>query len=66
MSATTASPQRDPDGRLARWACNRCGWTYDPDCGDPYRPVPPGTAFEDLPDDWHCPNCGSEKDYFFA
>ncbi len=60
-----AAPVRDPDGRLAQWVCARCGWTYDPADGDPYRPIPPGLAFEDLPDDWHCPNCGADRDYFF-
>lgn len=59
------SPVRDPDGRLALWVCARCGWTYDPASGDPFRPIPPGTAFEDLPADWHCPNCGAERDLFF-
>jgi rubredoxin len=23
--------------------------------------VPPGTAFEDIPDDWFCPVCGARK-----
>jgi rubredoxin len=26
--------------------------------------VPPVTAFEDLPDDWTCPECGAGKDEF--
>ena len=26
--------------------------------------VTPGTAFEDLPDDWICPLCGDRKDLF--
>jgi len=24
----------------------------------------PGTAFEDIPDDWVCPVCGAAKDQF--
>ncbi|MGO9388241.1 MAG: rubredoxin, partial [Methanobacterium sp.] len=32
--------------------------------GDPDNGVPPGTAFEDLPDDWICPLCGVRKDLF--
>lgn len=58
-------PVHDADGRLAMWVCSRCGWTYDPAVGDPYRPIPPGIAFEDLPADWQCPNCGADRDYFF-
>lgn len=39
-----------------------CGWVYDPAIGDPDHGIPPGVAFEDLPDDWACPNCGRIKD----
>lgn len=38
-----------------------CGWVYDPAQGDPDHGVPPGTAFDDLPDDWVCPSCGRGK-----
>jgi len=31
-----------------------CGYIYDPEAGDPPR-AKPGTAFEDLPDDWVAP-----------
>jgi len=41
-----------------------CGYVYDPAVGDPDHGVDPGTAFEDLPDDWVCPKCGSEKEFF--
>ena len=26
--------------------------------------IPPGTRFEDIPDDWECPDCGIRKDSF--
>lgn len=38
-----------------------CGWIWDPAVGDPDHGVPAGTAFDDLPDDWACPNCGRAK-----
>ena len=37
---------------------------YDPEKGDPDSGIAPGTAFEDLPDDWSCPVCGVSKDMF--
>ncbi len=46
--------------------CAVCGYEYDPAKGDPERGIPPGTAFEDLPDDWTCPVCGSNKEEFYA
>ena len=29
-----------------------CGYVYDPAEGDPENGIAPGTAFEDLPEDW--------------
>ena len=43
------------------WACESCGFIYDPAEGDPDGGVPAGTRFEDIPDDWFCPVCGARK-----
>lgn len=43
-----------------------CGYVYDPAVGDPDNGVAPGTAWEDVPADWTCPNCGLDKDSFSA
>ena len=44
--------------------CVICGFTYDPAEGDPSMGIPPGTPFEDLPEDYKCPICNAGKDYF--
>jgi rubredoxin len=49
---------------VERWQCLLCGYIYDPAAGDPTQRIAPGTAFEDLPDDWECPDCGASKDEF--
>ncbi len=41
-----------------------CGYVYDPEVGDPDSGIAPGTAFEDIPDDWVCPVCGLDKSAF--
>lgn len=46
------------------WVCEVCGYEYDPAVGDPDSGIAPGTAFEDLPDDWVCPLCGVGKEDF--
>jgi rubredoxin len=46
------------------YICTSCGFIYDPAEGDPDGGVPPGTAFEDIPDDWFCPVCGARKSDF--
>ncbi len=49
---------------MDKYECKVCGYIYDPAKGDPGAGVKPGTSFEDLPDDWVCPECGVGKDQF--
>lgn len=49
---------------MKKYICKVCGYIYDPEVGDPGQGVAPGTAFEDLPDTWVCPECGMGKDEF--
>ena len=49
---------------MKKYVCDVCGWIYDPEVGDPEGGIAPGTAFEDIPDDWVCPLCGVGKDDF--
>ena len=37
---------------MKKYVCDVCGWIYDPEVGDPEGGIAPGTAFEDIPDDW--------------
>jgi len=41
---------------MRKWQCTVCGYVYDP--------AETGVSFEDLPDDWVCPECGVGKDMF--
>ena len=49
---------------MKKHLCEPCGYEYDPAEGDPSQGIEPGTAFEDLPEDWVCPICGLGKDVF--
>jgi rubredoxin len=51
---------------MSRYTCTICGYVYDPAIGDEGNGVAPGTAFEDLPEDWVCPECGGDQDQFEA
>ena len=46
------------------YKCPACGYVYDPKVGDPDSGIAPGSAFEDIPDDWVCPVCGMDKSDF--
>ncbi|MBQ3587233.1 MAG: rubredoxin [Oscillospiraceae bacterium] len=49
---------------MAKYGCVICGWIYDEEAGDDALGIAPGTLFEDLPEDFECPDCGVGKDQF--
>lgn len=63
-------PETIPPGEVTfktatgKYVCSVCGFVYDPAVGDPDNGIAPGTAFEDLPDDWRCPRCRQPKSKF--
>ena len=65
-AATYIESKRKPEKEtsMKKYKCIMCGYIYDPAKGDPDNGVEPGTAFENLPDGWVCPECGAGKDEF--
>ncbi len=49
---------------MKRYLCDVCGLIYDEVKGLPDEGIPAGTRWEDIPDDWVCPDCGATKDAF--
>jgi rubredoxin len=47
-----------------RWQCQTCSDIYDEALGLPDYGITPGTRFDDLPNDWVCPLCGTPKSDF--
>lgn len=47
-----------------KWMCLICGWIYEEELGCPEEGIPPGTRWEDIPEDWSCPDCGAIKEDF--
>ena len=47
-----------------KYVCDVCGYVYDEAIGDPDNGIAPGTKWEDIPEDFHCPMCMVEKDMF--
>ena len=50
---------------MQKFVCSDCDYEYDPALGDPTQGIAAGTAFDDLPDTWTCPECGAGKDEFY-
>jgi rubredoxin len=44
--------------------CMACGFTYNEEQGSPANGIPPGTKWEDIDEDWLCPDCGASKAEF--
>ena len=58
-------PVTDATTTLYRsWMCVVCGFIYSEADGLPEEGIAPGTRWEDIPDDWTCPDCGVGKDDF--
>ncbi|MBL4762847.1 MAG: rubredoxin [Gammaproteobacteria bacterium] len=49
-----------------RLECKICWYIYDPEKGDDYWQVPPGTPFSKLPGHWTCPECDGKKNEFMV
>ncbi len=49
---------------MKKYRCAYCAHVYDEALGDPDTGIAPDTKFEDLPDDWSCPECGAMKSDF--
>lgn len=46
---------------MRRFKCAYCAHIFDEAVGDPDSGIAPGTRWEDIPDDWSCPECGAAK-----
>ena len=49
---------------MKKYVCIVCNFVYDPVVGMPEDGIPAGTAFEDIPETWSCPDCGVSKSDF--
>ena len=49
---------------MRKWQCIVCGYVYDESVGEPEEGIAAGTRWEDIPDDWVCPDCGVGKQDF--
>lgn len=47
-----------------KYMCVVCGWIYDEELGAPDEGIAAGTLWEDVPDDWECPDCGVGREDF--
>jgi rubredoxin len=47
--------------RMKKWQCNMCGYVYDQVIGEPLHGSAPGPAWEDVPEDFFCPECRAWK-----
>ena len=49
---------------MHKWQCFYCGFIYVQAVGMPDDGIMPGTAWDDIPDDFICPDCGASKSDF--
>ena len=49
---------------MQKWTCSVCGFTYDEAEGLPDGGIEAGTKWQEVPEDWMCPECGIGKAMF--
>lgn len=49
---------------MKKWQCFFCGFFYDEALGMPGEGIAPGIRWEDIPEEWACPECGALKGDF--
>jgi rubredoxin len=66
MRPADESPGQAPEPQeyMRKWQCIVCGWIYDEAEGLEEEGIAPGTRWEDVPDDFVCPECGVSKEDF--
>lgn len=47
-----------------KYYCITCDLIYDEELGFEEEGIAPGTRFEDIPEDWTCPDCSASKSDF--
>ncbi len=63
-SNTKLQPEPRKPTPMKKWQCIVCGLIYDEAEGWPDDGIAPGTRWEDVPEDWLCPDCGVGKSDF--
>ena len=59
--AKAVVPQASKSQAFRVWQCLLCSFVYDEAQGLPHDGIAPGTRWEDVPDDWMCPDCATSK-----
>ncbi len=59
-----STPSAAQEAPYRTYVCVVCGFVYDEAKGLPEDGFPPGTRFENIPNDWMCPDCGVGKEDF--
>lgn len=49
---------------MKKWQCVVCGFIYNEAVGIPDEGIAAGTKWEDVPEDWLCPDCNVGKSDF--
>jgi rubredoxin len=47
-----------------KFICTLCNYILEEDQGLPAAGIEPGTKFEQLPEDWSCPDCAAKREFF--
>jgi len=67
MTVSYGAEDKDQAGAIMpykKYLCLLCGFIYDEEYGWPDDGVAAGTRWEDVSEEWLCPDCGATKEDF--
>ena len=62
MQQKTAFESDNEECSMRKWQCLVCSFVYEEALGLPDDGIAPGTSWDEIPDDWMCPECGVGKE----
>ena len=61
VQASSVQVKTDGGKPFRVWQCVACAFIYAEAEGLPEEGIAPGTRWEDVPEDWSCPDCYASK-----
>lgn len=61
IAGADSAPATQAQATFKVWMCVLCGFMYEEANGMPDEGIPAGTRWEDVPEDWVCPECSATK-----
>lgn len=61
LTRAIALPRNERENKMSAYQCGACYFPYEEELGLPDEGIAPGTSWQDVPETFACPECGTPK-----